>query len=112
MVLDLQSRLFTQLIEHNQHEGQSWSFWLQVDGNEDALHELEAHIINEDLEEEYEFTGVTIYEWELDTLVNYGNFGYDYMNQHHKVAGKLKLPNGFQANDIYKGGIRDFYKES
>lgn len=31
MVLNLKSKKFTQLIEHNQHEGESWSFWLQVD---------------------------------------------------------------------------------
>lgn len=112
MVLNLKSKKFTQLIEHNQHEGESWSFWLQVDGNEDALNELSNLIEEEELQETYELTDVTIYEWELDTLINYGNFGYGYMNQHHKVAGKLTFTDEFHVDDIYKGRIEDFYKES
>lgn len=103
---------FTQLIETNEHEGESWSFWLQLDGNENAIDELIALIEQEDLEEEYSFTGVTADLWEVYVLEDKGNFGYGYMSQHHKIEGKLNLPNGFQVNDIYKGQIEKFFKES
>lgn len=106
------NKKFTQMIEHNEHEGESWSFWLQLDGNEVVIDELMTLIENEGLEDEYEFTGKTIYEFDVDTMVNHGNFGYGYMNQHHKIAGTITLDNGFQVNDIYKGQIEDFFKES
>lgn len=103
---------FTQMVETNEHEGEHWSFWLQLDGNEVAIEDLISRIDLENLEEEYEFTGVQADDWEVDVLMNKGNFGYGYMSQHHRVTGTLKLPNGFQVNDIYKGKIEDFFKES
>lgn len=103
---------FVQMVETNDHEGEHWSFWLQLDGNEAAIEDLIFRIQEEDLEEQYDFTGVQADLWEVYVLLDKGNFGYGYMNQHHKVEGKLKLPNGFQVNDIYKGQIEDFFKES
>lgn len=103
---------FTQMVESNEHEGESWSFWLQLDGNEVVIDRLIGLIEEEDLEDEYAFTGVLADDWEVDVLINKGNFGYGYTSQHHRVNGKLKLPNGFQVNDIYKGHIKDFFKES
>lgn len=100
------------MVETNEHEGEHWSFWLQLDGNEAAIEGLIFLIQGEDLEDQYEFTGVQADDWEVDVLTNKGNFGYGYMSQHHKVEGKLKLPNGFQVNDIYKGKIEKFFKES
>jgi hypothetical protein len=105
------SKTFTQMLEHNEHEGETWSFWLQVDGNESVLGELVDLIEAEGEEDVYEFTDVTIYEWELDILMSYGNFGYGYMNQHHKVAGIITIDNDFEINDIHKGKISDFFEE-
>jgi hypothetical protein len=104
------TKTFTQMVEYNEHEGECWSFWLQVDGNQDALNELWG-LIEAEEEYTYQFTDDVVYEWELQTLLDHGNFGYGYMNQHNKVAGKLTLPNGFQVNDIYKGQIKNFFKE-
>lgn len=106
------NKKFTQMIEHNEHEGESWCYWLQVDGNEDALSELDQLIETEGVQEYYELTGITIYEWEVDTLINYGNFGYGYMNQHHKIAGKLDISDEEDTDSFYKSGIKDFFKES
>lgn len=103
------NKTFTQMIEHNEHEGESWSFWLQVDGNQDALNELWDLIESEGEEDTYEFTDDTVYEWELQTLLSHGNFGHGYMNQHHKIEGKLVLPQGFQVDDIYKGEIKKLF---
>lgn len=103
---------FAQMLEHNQHEGETWCFWLELDGNEEAIDWLVDQIEAEDLEEEYEFTGVVVYEPDVDVLIEYGNFGYNYMSQHHKVTGKLTFPEGFQVDDIYKGSIKDFFKET
>lgn len=103
---------FTQMVETNEHEGEHWSFWLQLDGNEVVIDRLIELIEEEDREDEYEFTGVTADDWEVDVVIAKGNFGYGYMSQHHRVTGTLKLPNGFQVDDIYKGSIKDFFTES
>lgn len=102
---------FVQMIEHNQHEGESWCFWIQLDGNEEAIENLIKLIEEEGLEDEYEFTGVTAYEFDVDVVVNLGNFGYGYMSQHHKIAGILEFPEGFEVDNIYKGNLDEFIKE-
>lgn len=104
------SKKFVQMLENNEHEGETWCFWLQLDGNEEAIDWLIDMIDDEDLEDEYEFTGLLAYDWEVEVLTRLGNFGYNYMSQHHKCEGKLTFPSGFQVNDIYKGRIEDFFK--
>lgn len=105
------NKKYAQLLEHNQHEGETWCYWLQMDGNEVAIDTLVDLIEEEELEDEYEFTGIIAYDFEVEVLLRLGNFGYGYMSQHHKFEGKLEFPNGFQVNDIYKGRIEDFFKE-
>lgn len=102
---------FTQMIETNEHEGESWCFWLQLDGNEEAIDWLIGLIEDEDKEEEYCFTGVEAEYYEVCILEEKGNFGYNYMSQHHKVEGKLIFPEDFEVDDIYKGSIDEFFKE-
>lgn len=102
---------FVQMVENNDHEGESWSRWLQLDGNEEAIELLITFIEDESEEESYEFTGVEADEAEVLVLVRLGNFGYGYGAQHTMYRGTLTLPNGFEVNDIYKGKIEDFFKE-
>lgn len=104
------SKTFTQIIEHNEPEGESWSYWLQVEGNQEALNALFDAIEREGLEDEYEITEQTIYEWELEPVIRYGNFGYGYMQQHHKFSGKLTLPEDFHPNILYKGQIEGYFE--
>lgn len=105
------NKLFTQMVENNQHEGEEWSFWLQVDGNETALADLQDAIEKAGEEETYDFTGKTIYEHEVDTLISHGNFGYGYMAQHHKVSGIIKVVDEFDVDDLYKGNIDRFFED-
>ena len=100
---------FVQMIEHNEHEGESWCYWLLLDGNEKAIDDLIGMVEEDDLEDEYEFTGITADYWEVCVLEAKGNFGYGYGNQHSKIEGVLTLPPEFQVNDIYKGKIEDFF---
>lgn len=103
---------FTQMVETNEHEGESWCYWLQLDGNQVAIDELIGLIEEEELEEQYEFTGVLADLWEVDVLADKGNFGYGYCNQHSKIEGEFEMPPNFRVDDIYKGQIEKFFKES
>ena len=38
-------KTFVRLYETNDHEGESWNWWLQLDGNEDELRKLDAFLI-------------------------------------------------------------------
>lgn len=97
---------FVKFTENNDHEGETWNFWLQVDGNEDAIAELRALIA--DQEDEYELAEETTPESEVDVLVKHTGMGY--MRYENKVVGVLTLPDTDALDDLYKGGIKDFYK--
>lgn len=107
--------------EENDHEGETWTFWLQLDGNTDQLDKLGGLI--EQYEEargsdsEYQLdTEVRLSELEVDTLVAYAGSGY--MRYHHKVVGVLTVPDGLLAEDeygknldsLYKGGVKKLFK--
>lgn len=111
---------YRRFIETNEHEGETWNFWLQVDGNMTALAMLGDHLdgLYEDFQEWDECPFVLeddhLDGHEVDLLVRYGDEGY--MNQHNKVDGSLTLPKDFsEANFetvtkyLYKGGIRKFF---
>lgn len=108
------AKLFARYTENNEHEGETWVFWLQYDGNEDALSALDdliAEAVGDSEPEEYELDLDTLIpEWEVDTLVKHGGQGY--MDYHHKVTGKLTLPSdlGEYLEDLYKGGVKKLFK--
>lgn len=119
---------FVRFTEENDNEGETWTFWLQKDGNQKALGELL------DLIEQYELANNGVFsayqldlsfsvsETSVDILLEYANaYSGAYMRAHHKVAGTLHTPVPQEGQDIiyvlddalYKGGIRDlFTKES
>lgn len=109
---------FAEFIENNDHEGETWRFWLQVDGNEAALVELDEILTPDEFDAEFEITGVKATESEVDTLVKY-TMG-DYMALDNKVTGELRLPDSLRDVDkygnpeyvevLYKGGITDLFK--
>lgn len=100
---------FTRFVEHNEWEGATWSFWLQIPGNVEALSTL-SEIIRP-LEDQYElFLHLVEPENVVDILVDYAD--EDYMPTHNKVTGKLIIPNPFDVDALYKGGIQDFFHES
>lgn len=109
---------FVPFVEHNEHEGESWTFWLQVQGNEEGLERLEVLLDDEEL---YEIDLDTeLSEAQVDTLVEHGGGGY--MAYHHKVTGVLVLPESLDSDDVprsvvmealdehlYKGGIKGMF---
>jgi len=109
----------------NDNEGETWAFWLQVDGNEEALEKLQEMLLEYEPDPEYyHLTDIVIDESEVDTLVKYGNFDSGYWDVHHKVTGKLdlkkvRLPKWSEDGDtclddhdtIYKGQIKDHFKK-
>ena len=110
---------YRRFIETNDNEGETWNFWLQVDGNMTGLAILGDVLdkVNEGWIYQQPFVLVNdqLEEHEVDLLVRHGDSGY--MDQHNKVDGSLQLPKDFTSADeetvtdyLYKGGIRDFFK--
>jgi hypothetical protein len=105
---------FVRLHEINEWEGETWDFWLQRDGNEAALERLGELIEDamQDVEEPAFKLALSDVEPEsvVNKLVHYAADGY--MAAHNKVTGTLTVPDslGQDAEKLYKGGIRDFYR--
>jgi len=104
------SAQFIQFTEVNDNEGETWSFWLQYDGNQqaiddfrDLLDEAEEHA--DDDEFPYTLTHNIEPESVVDKLVEYADEGY--MASHNKVMGVFTCPDtlGEDADYLYKGGI-------
>jgi len=95
---------FLQYWEINEHEGERWRFWLQLDGNSEAINLLEG-LIHDD--ESYLLTDETASEEEVDILVKWSDSGY--MQNENKVTGRLVVPEDFDEDALYKGGIRHLF---
>lgn len=102
---------FMRYTETNDHEGETWTFWLQVDGNEEPLRWLADFltVINaETLDPEYElFVDDVVPEEHVDVLVKWG--GQEYMPLHNKVIGPMSIPNRFAPDDLYKGRVESLF---
>lgn len=104
---------FVRFVENNEHEGETWTFWLQVDGNEAALADLWNFLIDQEESEpiEYElfdFEYKTLSEHDVDVLVEYGGEGY--MGLHNKVTGVFNYQEPSEdLRELYKGGIRKYF---
>ncbi|TDP29796.1 hypothetical protein [Nocardia ignorata] len=102
---------FMRYTETNDHEGETWTFWLQVDGNEQPLTWLAEFLtaINaEELDPQYElFPADVISEEHVDVLVEWGGSGY--MSLHNKVVGRLTIPAKFSPGDLYKGRVKNLF---
>lgn len=101
---------FTRFTEHNDWEGEVWTFWLQVNRNERELVDLFER--TEPDRETYDMQDPTdsdewITEDEVDLLVRYSDDGY--MPTHTKVPGRLHLTDETTIIDLYKGGVRELF---
>lgn len=99
------TRQFAEFVQNNESEGESWRFWLQLDGNEEAFEALKTLI--EDQDEEYELTGRDIPEADVDVLVRH-RISPGYMHYENKLTGVFTCPD--DADDLYKSGIEDCFK--
>jgi hypothetical protein len=117
-----QAHTYVPFVERNDNEGETWTAWIQLDGNEAELGRLAAYLtrINGDSEDpEYTLDLAEGYtERDVDVLIKHGADGY--MAQHRRLVGRLVLGEHLDDSDgevlpgdlFYKGGINDFMKES
>lgn len=92
--------------EYNDNEGEDWNFYLQAEGNEKEIEKLKNLIDEADESETYRITNF-IQENEVDILVKHSDSGY--MMFENKVIGKMKIPEDFEVDDLYKGGITKLF---
>lgn len=106
---------FVKFTETNDHEGEEWIFFLQVDGNEAELAKMEDMIESWEDESGYDSgyqlgSDDEIPESEVDICVKHSPSGY--MDTFNKVVGVFTNPVEDDLDDLfYKGGIRDHFKD-
>lgn len=111
---------YRRFIETCDHEGETWNFWLQADGNSTALAILDDVLtkhnsaLGEHDDPVFVLSDEQILGNEADVLVRFAEDGY--MKQHNKVDGSMSVPKGFASMDgealtkhLYKGGIEKFF---
>lgn len=91
---------FVKFEEHNDHEGESWVFWLQYDGNEKELDKLKKFLSDYNIEDNpgYELDLTPVPEKEVDIVVKHTSQGY--MDYHNKVEGTFTMPE-FELDEGY-----------
>jgi hypothetical protein len=106
------SNLYAKFTENNDWEGETWHFWIPVEGNQEALVTLHSLIEGDD-NESYELDLTPVAERDVDALVRHGDMGY--MRYQNKLDGSLVVTPDMEAkikdpedDPLYKGGIRDF----
>lgn len=106
---------FVRFDEKNDHEGETWTFWLQANGNEAQLDKLRELLVDADPDEDEDFPydidlSETLPEEHVDVLVKYAA-GDGYRAAHEKVVGRLVVPDslGDGADNLYKGKIAKLF---
>lgn len=100
-------KIFIEFVENNDWEGETWSFWIPQEGNEDAIAKLTEIIVDDD---SYQIGDKPLEdEKQLDFLIERTKDETGYMARHHKLSGLLKIPKKKDAaairESLYKGGI-------
>lgn len=109
--------MFVRFHETNDHEGEAWTWWLQLDDNAAELDKLAALL--DACEEASPYADDFPFVLALrhveptafvDRMVRYADDGY--YRSHNKVVGIFTCPDdlGEQADVLYKGGIRDLFR--
>lgn len=100
---------FAKFEENNDHEGETWIFWLQIEGNEDELERLGAALAEQQDEDPNWSLDPEIVLVEHDVEVLEAFAGQGYLNLHTKVTGVLRVPDGFVVDKLYKGGVEELF---
>lgn len=109
---------FINFTETNDHEGESWTFWIQYDGNVDELDKFrlliggDEYLNDDDRGPVFELGHDVIPEQAVDVLVMFGGSGY--MAYHTKLTGTFTCPSKPEGKTedwwledlLYKGGIK------
>lgn len=105
---------YLRLTEHNDWEGETWDFFIQVDDNEEAIKVLREKITQS---EDFVLGTDEMTDIEVDILVEKGNNESGYMARFNKVPGILDLDKIKEITfdpelgaGLYKGGIKDYIK--
>lgn len=99
---------YAELVERNDWEGESWTFWIQHTGNEAQLELLYDRIEEQNRTEEYSLDLDNLEPEEIvDRIVRRTRSGYmDYQN---KVSGRFTCPE--DVDDLYKGRAENFMED-
>jgi len=110
--------MFVRFHEECDWEGESWDFWLQLDGNEEELANLAVLLRNGEVlaedDDEGEDSAYSLNmeavepESVVDKLVQYAERGY--YQAHTKVTGEFVCPDTLAGDRLYKGGIKKFFR--
>lgn len=120
-------RRFARLKETNDHEGETWYWYLLINDNWDNLVLLKEIVDQYSSEDEFELDlENSLSEGEVDTLVRHGNDTVMYQNQFNKVTGKMKKPEvddlvhrfgnydgqpgWLELDGLYKGGVQSLFE--
>lgn len=98
------SRTYVRFTENCDWEGESWNFYLPVEGNEEALAWLRGLIADGEPGDEFELGEETYTEAEVKTLAR-SHSQTSYLPEHTVLSGRLAI--GYDLDALYKGGIRD-----
>lgn len=103
---------FIKFTERNHHEGETWRFYLQVDGNEEQITKLRKMLAAYDTTPAISYTldDQLLDEATVNALVEQAD-DEGYMPAHNKVTGRFKCPDdlGHRADELYKGSIEEFF---
>jgi hypothetical protein len=115
---------YVTLVEHNEHEGETWRYYMPVTGNADALNDLDDALRQRDdygCEHEAKYVlhlNFSVPESTVDILVEHSDSGY--MAYHNKLDGYLVLTpevlhqiadEECDEDPLYKGRIRDLMRK-
>lgn len=101
------------LREDNDHEGETWFFYVSEEENPGLFEFLEEKITNMDEFEYYYIFRVELDECSLRNMPQ----TYGYMNKHNIIEGIIDLDeladidDWEDCNPLYKGGLKDFVKK-
>nr|DAP16293.1 MAG TPA: hypothetical protein [Caudoviricetes sp.] len=111
---------FAKVTEYNDCEGELWTFWVQLEGNEEQLAHLN-RLVEENVYDHILSVDMNCVETEevVDILVRHAADGY--WPSHSKLKGKLKLPKEpkkktadwfkeYFYRNLYKGRIEKHVK--
>ncbi len=118
-------RQFIRFQEYNDHEGETWNFYIPYDSEKEReavtkLAEILSFSQEPEFDDEYfkfDFENL-LWEYEVNTLIKYSSQGY--MSQHNLIDGEFqetKYIRFMEDEDVgdtlpdylYKGGIQKFF---